>query len=353
MKAARWHGRGDVRVEEVPVPEPGPGEARLRVSWCGICGTDLEEYRHGPLVIPTGRPHGLTGRQAPLTMGHEFSGVVDARGPGVDLAVGERVVPDIVLFCNRCVFCRQHQYALCSNWGALGLHADGGLAEYVTVPAFACVPLPESLSDEEGALVEPTEVAVRAVNKAPPRLGDAVAVLGGGAIGLLTLQVARAAGAGPVYLVEPRPSRRALGLELGATAALDPADPAWIEDLRGRCAGLGPPLVFECAGTRDGANLAIRLARKGGRIVLVGITAGPVPIDTLDILVGEKTVIGSIQHHYDEDLPAAVRLLADGRVRALPLVTARVALDDVVSRGFAALTAPAGDQLKVLVNPRL
>lgn len=353
MKAARWHGRRDVRVEEVPVPEPGPGEVRLRVSWCGICGTDLEEYRHGPVVIPVEHPHGLTGRRAPLTMGHEFSGVVDALGPGVDkVRVGERVVPDIVLFCGHCVFCRQHQYALCSDWAAIGLHADGGLAEYVTVPAFACISLPDSLSDEEGALVEPTEVAVRAVNKAPPRLGDAVAVLGGGAIGLLTLQVARAAGAGQVFLVEPRPSRRALGLELGATAAFDPADPDWIEALRGRCAGLGPPVVLECAGTRDGANLAIRAARKGGRVVLVGITAGLVPIDTLDILVGEKTVIGTIQHHYDEDLPAAVRLLADGRVRALPLVTARVALDDVVSRGFEALTDPAGDHLKVLVSPR-
>lgn len=353
MKAARWHGRLDVRVEEVPVPVPGPGEALLRVSWCGICGTDLEEYRHGPVVIPVDRPHDLTGRRAPLTMGHEFTGVVEALGPGADgPRVGDRVVPDICLFCNACVFCRQHQYALCQRWGAIGLHADGGLAEYVTVPAFACVRLPDSLSDAEGALVEPTEVAVRAVSKAPLRLGDAVAVLGGGTIGLLTLQVSRAAGAGDVILIEPRPARRALALELGATAVLDPADPGWMDELRRQSGGLGPQVVFECAGTRDGPNLAIRAARKGGRIVLVGITGGQVPIDTLDVLVGEKTVIGSIQHHYDEDLPAAVRLLADGRVRALPLVTARIPLDEVVRRGFGALTDPAQEHLKILVSPR-
>ena len=353
MKAARWHGRRDVRVEDVAVPLPGPGEARLWVSWCGICGTDLEEYRHGPLLIPVDRPHGLTGRRAPLTMGHEFTGLVDALGAGAHgLHIGDRVVPDIVLFCGHCAFCRQHQYALCCEWGALGLHADGGLAEYVTVPAFACVRLPESLSDEEGALVEPTEVAVRAVQKAPPRLGDPVAVLGGGTIGLLTLQVARAAGAGSVLLIEPRPARRALGLELGATLALDPADPGWSDALRRATDGLGPAVVYECAGTRDGADQAICMARKGGRIVLVGITGGRVPVDTLDILVGEKTVIGSIQHHYDEDLPAAVRLLADGRVRTLPLVTARVPLDDVVTRGFEALTDPAGNHLKILVRPR-
>jgi (R,R)-butanediol dehydrogenase/meso-butanediol dehydrogenase/diacetyl reductase len=353
MKAARWHGRRDVRVEDVPVPTPGRGEVRLRVSLCGICGTDLEEYRHGPLVIPVGRPHGLTGRQAPLTMGHEFTGVIEALGPGVDgLREGDRVAPDIVLFCNACVFCRQHQYALCEKWAAIGLHTDGGLAEFVTVPAFACVRLPDSLSDAEAALVEPTEVAVRAVNKAPPRLGDVVAVLGGGPIGLLTLQVSRAAGAGEVVLIEPRPARRALALELGAAAALDPADRDWMEDLRRRAGGLGPDVVFECAGRSDSASLAIRMARKGGRIVLVGITGGQVPIDVLDLLIGEKTVIGTIQHHYDEDLPAAVRLLADGRVRGLPLVTGEIALCDVVRRGFEALTDPEQEHLKILVNPR-
>jgi (R,R)-butanediol dehydrogenase/meso-butanediol dehydrogenase/diacetyl reductase len=353
MKAARWHGRRDVRVEEVSVPTPGHGEVLLRVSLCGICGTDLEEYRHGPLVIPADRPHPLTGRRAPLTMGHEFFGVVATLGSGVDgLREGERVVPDIVLFCNACVFCRQHQYALCEKWAAIGLHCDGGLAEYVTVPAFSCIRLPATLSDAEAALVEPTEVAVRAVNKAPPQIGDVVAVLGGGTIGLLTLQVARAAGAGEVVLVEPRPARRALGVELGAAAALDPGDAGWMDELRRLAGGLGPHVVYECAGRPDSASLAIRMSRKGGRIVLVGITGGEVPVDTLDLLIGEKTVIGTIQHHYDEDLPAAVRLLADGRVRGIPLVTAEIPLRDVVRGGFEALTSAGQEHLKILVNPR-
>src|SRR5262249_3595642 len=158
---------------------------------------------------------------------------------------------------------------------------DGGLAEYATVPAFACVRLPDGLSDAEGALVEPTEVAVRAVNKAPPQLGDVVAVLGGGTIGLLTLQVARAAGAGEVILLEPRPTRRARGMELGAAAALDPGSPGWMDELRQLAGGLGPHVVYECAGRPDSASLAIHMARKGGRIVLVGITGGEVPVDVL------------------------------------------------------------------------
>lgn len=352
MKAARWHGRRDVRVEEVPTPEPGPGEALLRVTWCGICGTDLEEYLEGPVLIPVDQPNGLTGRTAPLTLGHEFTGRVAALGPGVErLRVGERVAPDIVLFCGQCFYCRNHQYALCTRWAALGLHADGGLAEYALVPAAHCARLPDTLSDEEGALVEPTEVAVRAVRKAAIALGARVAVLGGGTVGLLALQAARAAGAGEVYLLEPRPERRALGLELGATAALDPTDPDWLEALRERCGGLGPDAVLECAGAPTSADLAIRAARKGGRVVLVGITPDPVPISTLEILVGEKQVVGSIQHHYDEDLPAAIQLLADGRIRAAPLISARVPLDRVVEDGFQALANPSRGHLKILVQP--
>ena len=116
MRAARWHGRGDVRVEELPRPTPGPGELLLRVNWCGICGTDLEEYLAGPAIIPVEVPNGLTGRVAPLTLGHEFVGSVAALGDGVtDFSVGERVAPEVALFCGQCFFCRRHEYALYLN----------------------------------------------------------------------------------------------------------------------------------------------------------------------------------------------------------------------------------------------
>src|ERR671936_2448421 len=134
--------------------------------------------------------------------------------------------------CGDCFCCRRHEYALCLNWAALGLHADGGLAEYALVPAFSCARLPENLSDEEGALVEPTEVAVRAVRKSELRLGESVAIVGGGTIGLLVLQVARAAGASATYLVEPRVHRRQLAFNLGATASYSPQDPEWQRQLR-------------------------------------------------------------------------------------------------------------------------
>jgi (R,R)-butanediol dehydrogenase/meso-butanediol dehydrogenase/diacetyl reductase len=332
----------------------------LRVTWAGICGTDVEEYLSGPAIIPTHLPNQLTGRAAPLTLGHEFVGTVAALGAGVsEFRLGERVAPEVVLFCGTCFFCRRHEYALCVNWAALGLMADGGLAEYAVVPAATAARLPDSLSDEEGALVEPTEVAVRAIRKSDLRLGESVAVVGGGAIGLLVVQVARAAGASRVDVIEPLESRRTLALRLGATAAWDPRAADTSESLREACQGVGPDVVFECAGARDTANLAIRVARKGGRIVLVGIRSEPVPISTLDIVTGEKRLVGSVQHHYDEDLPDAVRLLAEGRVQVGPLITGRIPLERVVDDGLRALantdtnTDRTSRHLKIIVGAQL
>jgi (R,R)-butanediol dehydrogenase/meso-butanediol dehydrogenase/diacetyl reductase len=354
MKAARWHARGDVRIEDVPVPEPGPGDLLLRVSWCGICGTDVEEYLAGPTIVPVDVPNSLTGRAAPLTLGHEFVGVVAGVGPQVSgFQVGDRVAPEVVLFCGECFFCRRHEFALCQNWAALGLQADGGLAEYVVVPAFSSLPLPPALSDEEGALVEPTEVAVRAVRKSGLHLGASAAVIGGGTIGLLTLQVALAAGAAAVYLIEPRPRRRELGLTLGATATFDPNQPNWQDALIDACGGIGPDAVFECAGASETADTAVHVARKGGSIVLVGIHPERVPLSTLDLIVGEKRVVGSVQHHYDEDLPTALQLLARGQVRVAPLITDRVALDRLVVDGLQALAKHPDQHLKIIVSPSL
>ncbi len=353
MRAARWHGRGDVRVEDVPVPAVGPGEVLLRVSWCGICGTDVEEYRDGPVVVPVATPNALTGQRAPITLGHEFAGTIVEVGPGAGgaaaggLKVGDRVVPEICLFCGECFHCRRHEYALCLSWAAIGLHGDGGLAEYVKVPARMCVRLPDAIADDEAALVETTEVAVRAVRKAGLRLGDSVAIVGDGAVGLITLQVARAAGATTAILVGHRPARLAIGRQLGADAAIDSRDPGWIDAVRAATGGLGTDVAIECGGRADAIADSIAATRKGGTIVLLAVIGVPIPVNTWPIVEGERTVIGSVQHHFDEDLPVAVRLLATGQVNVQPLITRRISLERVVEDGFA---SPDPSDIKVLVS---
>jgi (R,R)-butanediol dehydrogenase/meso-butanediol dehydrogenase/diacetyl reductase len=353
MRAARWHARGDVRVEDVPIPHAGPGELVLRVTWCGICGTDLEEYRDGPVVIPVDRPNPITGQRAPVTLGHEFAGEVVEIGADVrGFAVGDRVAPDICLFCGHCHYCRRHEYALCVDWAAIGFHGDGGLAEFVRVPARQCVRLPDEIGDEESALIETTEVAVRAVRHAGIGLGDSVAIVGDGAVGLITLQVARAAGATTVVLLGHRAERLDLGRRLGADATFNTKDEAWAGSLAEMTDGLGLDVAIECGGSEQAIRDSIAATRKGGRIVLLAVIGTPVPVDTFAIVAGERTLTGSVQHHFDEDLPIAVRLMASGQVRAGPLITRRIALDRVVTDGFAALEAGASE-IKVLVSTRV
>src|ERR687884_249786 len=189
MLALRWHARGDVRLDEIPVPPPpGAGELQLRILWCGICGTDLEEYRSGPIFVPVERPNPLTGRRAPLTV-----------GPGVTrFEPGQRVAADTLVWCGRCYWCQRHQVSLCERLAALGLMADGGLAELCTVPEAMCLPVPDGVSDEAGALAETLAVGVRALRRGRLSVGERVVVVGAGPVGLMTLQAARASGASHV-----------------------------------------------------------------------------------------------------------------------------------------------------------
>src|SRR5260370_22793964 len=167
MKAAVWHARNDIRIDEVPEPTaPGSGEVVIQVDACGICGTDLEEYRAGPLLIPVGEPNPLTGRKAPIVLGHEFAGEVVEVGPGVTtFHAGDRVAPDVLIYCGSCFWCRRHQVSLCDKVAALGLSGDGGLAEYCKAPVSMCLKLPNGMSYEHAALAEPLSVAIRAVRK--------------------------------------------------------------------------------------------------------------------------------------------------------------------------------------------
>ena len=267
MKAAVWHARHDIRIEEFPDPDaPAPDEVRLRIAWCGICGTDLEEYTHGPLFIPPAdRPNPITGRHAPMVIGHEFVGTVIRLGSAItDLKIGDRVAVDTLIHCGECEFCKRHQVHLCERLAIMGLMTDGGLAEFINAPRYMCFKYADGLSDAHAALAEPASVAVRSARRGRLAAGETVAIIGAGNIGLLTVEVARAMGAEKIIVLEPAAHRRQVALDLGASAAIDPAAGDPVSAVKRLTGGRGADVVFECAGITATMAMSPELAAARG-----------------------------------------------------------------------------------------
>ena len=352
MRATRWYGPRDVRTETVPDPTPGPDDVVLRVAWCGICGTDVEEYLSGPHWIPTTQPNPLTGACAPLILGHEFAGEVVAVGRAVrNLSVGDRVAPDTLIYCGACYWCLRHQVHLCESLAALGLMADGGLAEFCRAPARMCLRLPPTLRLDHAALAETLAVGVHALRRGRLAPGETVAIVGAGAVGLCAMQAALHGGARRVVVVEPDPQRRQLAQRLGASLSVDAAQVDWRDAVREVLGGPGPDLTIECGGRLASVASAIAVARRGGRIVLVGLPAQPGMLDFAALAAAEQEVIGSLSHVYDEDFAAAIDLLSDQRVQVDDLITHRLHLDEVVDHGFERLASGDSSAIKMLVSP--
>jgi (R,R)-butanediol dehydrogenase/meso-butanediol dehydrogenase/diacetyl reductase len=352
MKAVRWHKRGDVRFEEVEdVRPPGPNEVQLDVEWCGICGTDVEEFTCGPLVIPT-TPHPLTGFCAPMIMGHEVAGRIRRVGSGVsNVAVGDLVGLDGSFFCGQCPACRRHQFNVCPQWAFIGMSYPGGLAEQMIVPAYMALRVSREVPAEWIALAEPISVAVRSIRRGRLEAGEDVLILGGGAVGLGVLQVAQEMGASQVTVIENVAFRRKLAMELGATQALAPESDL-VQQVRDVCHG-GPDLIFDCTGSNEIPSQAILAVRLGGRIVQVGLPPTPRQFDILQIALREIELIGTLGHVYDEDYSSALELITSERVQVAPLITHRLMLKDTVAEGFSKLAANAIENvLKVVITPK-
>lgn len=341
MRAARWYAKGDVRVEDVPEPRPEPDELVVRVEWCGLCGTDLEEYREGPITIPVAEPHPLRGTRAPITLGHEVVGRVErAAADGSGPPVGTLVVPDVVIGCGTCWWCVRHQEGLCARLAVRGQTEDGGLATFLVARARTCLVVPDTVPADHAALVEPTSVAVRALAKHGRIAGATVAVVGGGTIGQLVARVAFALGASSVTVVDPIAARRDLARTHGA-AALGPDEAA---SLTGQV-----DLAVEASGVATALSTAVRIVRRGGTVVALGIAPQPAQIDRIDLVLGEKMIIGSAAHLWDEDCRIALDLMATGRIQVADLISHRLRLDSVLD-GFALLASRDPSVLKVLVN---
>src|SRR5215212_544152 len=322
VAAAVWHAAGDVRVEPWTLPErPPAGWVRLRVAWCGICGSDTTEYRDGPVVIPTA-PHPLSARAAPLVLGHEIAGTVVEVGSGVSQpASGQHAACDALIADGHCDACLRGEANLCSRLAAVGLSADGGLAELVDVPANSCFIVPDGVGLDVAAVAEPLAVAVRAAAKAQTGVGEAL-ILGAGSVGtLLALVLAQAERAPRVSIADVAPGRaRAAHALSGATPLEQLAD--W------RPAGSSPVVAFECTGSAEALNALVGVLPAGSRIVLVGVHGHRTPTDLHGVLHRELEVVGSLAHSR-QDFATAVALLPRLGPQIEQLITHRVRVDDV------------------------
>jgi L-iditol 2-dehydrogenase len=320
---------GEIVIEERPVPEPGPGQALVEVSAVGVCGSDVHWFTEGRI--------GELAVSGPLVLGHEACGVVRALGPGTSrLQVGQRVTMEPGVPCRRCRACRQGQYNLCPDIRFFATPpVDGTFARFVAHDEDFCYPLPDNMSDDAGALVEPLSVAVWAARKAHLGIGDRVLVTGAGPIGLLVTAVARAAGASEVVVTDTQVARLALATKMGATAVVEAGADIGLADM-------GADVLIECSGATAALHAGLRGLRGGARAVVVGMSPEervPVPLSFLQNREIELT--GTFR--YANTYPTALALAASGTVRLDDIVSGHYGLHEVAD----ALQAGRRDPLAV------
>jgi (R,R)-butanediol dehydrogenase/meso-butanediol dehydrogenase/diacetyl reductase len=352
MKALVLHASGDARIEQRPEPgAPGPGEVTLRVVRAGLCGTDASEYAAGPVMTPLTVRHPNSGVLGPVVLGHEFVGVVEQAGPAVErVRTGDRVAAGAGVWCGHCAWCRRGQTNLCASYWTFGLSADGGLTERINVPVAMLHPVADTVSDDNAALAQPLAVGLHAVSRSRISPGDTVVVNGAGAIGSFIVAGAVAAGAGSVVAVDVDRSRLDVALQLGASHAVDATgeDPREVvEELTG---GALADVSVEASGIPEGMAAIQPLTRRGGTLLLVGLPKKRVTFDAVDLILREIDVATTVAHVCDENLPAALDLLA-GRDLAGLLVDRVVALENAVEDALVPMTTGTG-RGKFLVDPQ-
>lgn len=319
MKAAVYHGSGDLRVEEVPVRKVKDNEVKIQVKYCGICGTDIHIF-HGD--------GGCCDVTPPLVPGHEFSGVVAEVGAGVKtVKVGDRVTGDPNDMCGECYFCKNGMQHFCKNNIGIGTTVDGGFAEYVIMREKQVYKVSDELSFIEAAMAEPISCCLHGIDLCNIKAGDTVLVMGGGPIGMIMMQLAKNAGASKVIMSEPVEEKREQALKLGATKTIDPLHEDVEAVLAEYCENVN--VVIECVGNVHTQADAVRFAGRGATIMYFGLAAPEesFPIRPDDIFKKELHITSSYINPYSFE--RAIQILESGTVELESLITNVVPLDDI------------------------
>lgn len=316
MKAVQWCAPHTMRLIEQPIPDPAPHEALIRIESVGVCGSDIHYYAEGKI--------GTQVLREPVILGHEYAGIVEAVGAEADASlIGKRIAVEPGIPCMRCEWCRRGAYNVCRDmFFPGGPGCDGALCEYVAVHAAFCFPVPEGMSAQVAAAIEPLAVAVHAVELAQLVPGDTIAVIGLGPIGLLVAMVAKQSGARVLYGSDLLEYRVAAGMRTGLDAAFLASrseDPA-VEAILTATGGRGVDVAFDCSNGSEGLSVTCRVARPAGRCVLVGISGAEV--DSLPVSTARRREL-TLQwcRRFKHNYPTAIALLDSGAVDVASLIT--------------------------------
>jgi L-iditol 2-dehydrogenase len=343
MKALVLEEYNQLIYKEMPEPQLGPDDVLVRIKASGICGSDV----HGM--------DGSTGRRIPpLIMGHEAAGVIAQVGSNVDnFHPGARVTFDSTVYCGGCFFCRRGEINLCDHRRVLGVSCGdyrqhGTFAEYVAVPRHIIYPLPDSISFEQSAMVEPCSVAFHAAAITPLSLNDTAVVVGAGIIGLLLIQALRASGCGQIIAVDLAPERLALAQQLGADKSLNPAEDDAVAVIKKMTGSRGADVAFDAVGINASLKTGLNSLRKGGALTLIGNLASEVELALQTVVTGEICVRGSCSSR--GDYPAGLDMIARGAIQVDPLISATAPLSEG-AQWFQRLYQKEKGLIKVMLNP--
>jgi len=344
MKALLLKNYMELEVADLPQPEIGPDDVLVRVSACGICGSDV----HG-LDGSTGR------RIPPLVMGHEAAGEISEVGSAVkNWRPGDRVTFDSTVSCGRCQFCRRGEINLCDNRQVLGVSCgdyrrNGAFAEYVAVPQNILYKLPDDLPFEHAAMIEAVSIAVHAVNLTPHSLGDTAVVVGSGMIGQLTIQAARIAGFGQVFAVDIDDAKLEMARKAGADATFNSKTTDVAAEIAQRTGGRGADAALEAVGATDPIRTAIAAVRKGGTVTLIGNVTPAIDLPLQAVVTRQLRLQGSCASA--GEYPACIQLLSSGAIRVDSMISARTPLADA-PKWFDKLYRHEPNLMKVIVQPQ-